>query len=74
VLRTEFGELPCSLLYLSRIRVNCESNSRVLLGVCDCQGVLLVGSGGDGVRSFTLRVDMTRSGLKGTSLAPWNPP
>jgi hypothetical protein len=36
--------------------------------------VLLVGSGGDGVRSFILRVDMTRSGSKGTSLAPWNPP
>ena len=46
----------------------------MLLGVCDCQGVLLVGSGGDRVRSFTLRVDITRSGLKGTSLAPQNPP
>jgi hypothetical protein len=46
----------------------------VLLGVCDCQGSLLVGSWGDGVRSFTSRVDMTRSGSNGTSPAPRNPP
>jgi hypothetical protein len=44
-----------------------------LLGVWDCQGSLL-GSGGDGVHSWTSRAIMTRSGSNGTSPAPRNPP
>jgi hypothetical protein len=58
------GEEP-SLVVIS---FNCDPNSRVLLGVLDCQVVALMG-GGVGVRGWTSRVNITASRLNGTSLA-----
>ena len=55
------GEEP-SLVVIS---FNCDPNSRVLLGVLDCQVVALMG-GGVGVRGWTSRVDITASRSNGT--------
>src|SRR6266498_2762079 len=52
-------------LSLVVISFDCDLNSRVLLGVLDCQVVGLMG-GGVGVRGWTLRVDITASGSNGT--------
>jgi hypothetical protein len=53
--------------------INYDQNSRVLLGVWDCQGALLTGDG-DGVRNHILSFDMTASGSNGANPAPLNPP
>jgi hypothetical protein len=49
--------------------VDCDPNSKVLLGVWDCQGYLL-GKDDDRVRSLILSVDITCSRLNRANPAP----